>query len=363
VRLRAAGRSRRGPGPCVRCEARLEVGQRRRRGVRGLGAAGEDRDRAAVDRACGERAADGKGNVLGAVFAAEQQNLDHLPCGVRAPVAGGERRPQLVEAGGPGATAALLLKRERVLHAAGPALEQLEVVVKLGARAKAAVQALVDRDHLAAVVDRDLPGADARTDPQPGEGDRDRVAVLADGDQRLLIHPWCRRLARVERLRRQREQQRALRGPRLTDRPRAPVDPPAEILLAAGEQHLVELGEVREARDRDQVVAAMAANLALDTTLLMSSLDPRRRELRLEEVVRAQRDEPVALDAPAALEDLLDRRRQVVEVPCPTRLCGRRQRPARDHGGRRPRGVVAGHITVRATRASSAAIRRSARLG
>ena len=65
-------------------------------------------------------------------------------------------------------------------------------------------------------------------------------------------------------------------------------------------------------RDRNQVVAAEAADLALDAALLVRALDARRGEQRLEQVVRAHRDEPVGLDPPAALEDLLDRRAQVV---------------------------------------------------
>jgi hypothetical protein len=46
----------------------------------------------------------------------------------------------------------------------------------------------------------------------------------------------------------------------------------------------------------------------------VGALEARRRELRAEQVVRSERDEPIALDAPASLEDLLDRRGQVVEA-------------------------------------------------
>jgi len=55
--------------------------------------------------------------------------------------------------------------------------------------------------------------------------------------------------------------------------------------------------------------------------------------------------------------------RHIFVVLCPTGLCGLHERAARDHGDRR-RCVAGGrHITVRATRASSTAFRRSARLG
>jgi hypothetical protein len=132
----------------------------------------------------------------------------------------------------------------------------------------------MDGDLAATVVDRDLPGADARADPQARQRDRNRVAVLADRDQRLGVHARCRRLRRVERLGGQRKQQRPLAGPRLTDRPRAPVDPPVEVALAAGEQQRVELGQVRDLRDGDEVVAAMAADLALDAALLVGPSRP-----------------------------------------------------------------------------------------
>ena len=55
--------------------------------------------------------------------------------------------------------------------------------------------------------------------------------------------------------------------------------------------------------------------------------------------------------------------RHIFVVLCPTGLCGRQQRGSCDHGARRRRVAAAGHITVRAMRASSAGSRRSSRLG
>jgi hypothetical protein len=46
----------------------------------------------------------------------------------------------------------------------------------------------------------------------------------------------------------------------------------------------------------------------------MGALKARRRELRAEQVMRAQRDETIRLDTPAAPQDPLDRRGQVVEA-------------------------------------------------
>ena len=60
------------------------------------------------------------------------------------------------------------------------------------------------------------------------------------------------------------------------------------------------------------MAAAEATDLALDPALLMRALKTDERELRLEQEMRPQRDKAVGLDAPAALEDLLDGRSQVV---------------------------------------------------
>ena len=94
------------------------------------------------------------------MVAAEQQHVDHLPGGVRAPVAAGQPSPQLVEALRPAATVALLGQRDGVLKPAGLAMQQLEVVIELGAGPELAVQPLMPRDLPTGVVDRDLPGAD-----------------------------------------------------------------------------------------------------------------------------------------------------------------------------------------------------------
>jgi hypothetical protein len=111
-----------------------------------VGAAGEDRDRAAVDRAGSQRAANRELDLVGALVAAEQHDVDHLAGSVRAPVASGQRGPELVEAGGPSAAAAFLGQRERTLEPTGLARQQLEVVVELCAGAELAVQPLMARD-------------------------------------------------------------------------------------------------------------------------------------------------------------------------------------------------------------------------
>jgi len=74
-----------------------------------------------------------------------------------------------------------------------------------------------------------LARADPGGDAQSGERDRHRVAVLADRDQRLGVDARRRGLSGVERLARQRAQQRPLGRPRLADRLAAPDDPPGEV--------------------------------------------------------------------------------------------------------------------------------------
>src|ERR1035437_45957 len=66
-------------------------------------------------------------------------------------------------------------------------------------------------------------------------------------------------------------------------------------------------------RDRNQMRTPKSANLPFHATLLVGPFQPRGRELRREQIMRAQRDEPVRLDPPAALEHLLPRRLQIVK--------------------------------------------------
>src|SRR6185437_16169269 len=134
-------------GTLVRRETRVETGERHRRDVRGARrAASENLDGTSVDRARGQRAADSELDPGRAVIAAEQQHVDHLPRGVRASVALDQPGPQPVEALRPTAAIALLAERNRVLQAARLPLEQLEVVIELGAGSELAVQPLMAGD-------------------------------------------------------------------------------------------------------------------------------------------------------------------------------------------------------------------------
>ena len=78
----------------------------------------------------------------------------------------------------------------------------------------------------------------------------------------------------------------------------------------------VELCQGGDLRDRDEVAAPEAADLALHTALLVRALDAGAAEERVEPVMAAQRGEPFGLGAVTTLEDPDDGGFEVV-VPDP----------------------------------------------
>ena len=72
-----------------------------------------------------------------------------------------------------------------------------------------------------------------------------------------------------------------------------PGDLTVEVSLATGAQPRVQLIETSNRGHRDEVAAAEAPDLALDAALFVRALQPDAGELRLEQVVRAQRDEAI----------------------------------------------------------------------
>jgi hypothetical protein len=58
-------------------------------------------------------------------------------------------------------------------------------------------------------------------------------------------------------------------------------DPPPQVSFAAGQQQRVELGKARDHRDRDEIIAPEAPDLALDAALLVRARDARRAVRRL----------------------------------------------------------------------------------
>ena len=116
---------------------------------------------------------------------------------------------------------------------------------------------------------------------RPGERDRDRVAVLANGHQRLAVDAHRRDLGAVERSGLgQRAQQRAFVGELVGDRRRPALDAPREVLLAGVTQHHVQLRHRPDRRNRNEMVAPEAPDLALDAALLVRALQADGRELR-----------------------------------------------------------------------------------
>jgi hypothetical protein len=135
---------------------------------------------------------------------------------------------------------------------------------------------------------------------------------LPDRHHRLAVDPRRCPLARVVVHDRQRPQLPCLDPERFPDRLRAAADAPAEVGEATVLEQIVELAQRRHLRDRDEVRSPVAADLAFDAALLMRARAAGAGESRFVQVVRAQRDEAVLLDAAAAAQHLLDRRAQVV---------------------------------------------------
>src|SRR6266511_3352108 len=127
-------------------------------------------------------------------------------------------------------------------------------------------------DLAALVADHDLARADPGGDAQHDQRDRDRVAVLPDRDQRLLIDARRCLLARVEVLDRQLPQRATLDPQRLPDRLGAADDPPLELGEAAVLEQIIELLQRRHLRYGHQATAAEATHFALDAALLVSAL-------------------------------------------------------------------------------------------
>ena len=82
-------------------------------------------------------------------------------------------------------------------------------------------------------------------------------------------------------------------------------------------QQRVQLGQALDARDRHEVAASEAADLALHAALLMRARDAGLAEERVEAEVRAQCGEAVALDAVASGEHARHGRLEIVVADAP----------------------------------------------
>ena len=90
-------------------------------------------------------------------------------------------------------------------------------------------ETLVGGDDLAVVPDRDLPRADLGADPHPDQAGGDRVAVLADRDQRLGVNAGARLLGGAVGLGGEVDEQPALALQHHSDRLTAADDRAVEV--------------------------------------------------------------------------------------------------------------------------------------
>ena len=142
--------------------------------------------------------------------------------------------------------------------------------------------------------------ADVHRAARAGRGDR--VARAAHRDARLTVGLRLQRDRGVEGFGREGPERGSLGLRHLTDGGE-PAGDVAGVVCAVGclEQR-VQLGQALDARDRHEVAAAEAADLALHAALFMRARDAGLAEERVETEVRAQCGEAVALDTVASGE-------------------------------------------------------------
>jgi hypothetical protein len=124
----------------------------------------------------------------------------------------------------------------------------------------------------------------------------------------------------LERLVRQRAQQRPLDRQELPDGPCPAADPPGLVIGVPGVDHRVERPDRLHLGNRDEVVAAEPADLPLDAAFLVGAADPGLAVEGVQAPVGAERGPPVGLHPrPAEPDDLRDRRLEVVIADLPGR--------------------------------------------
>ncbi|MDH6493702.1 hypothetical protein M2157_009789 [Streptomyces sp. SAI-127] len=189
----------------------------------------------------------------------------------------------------------------------------LQVVIEHQARAALRAQPFVASHFPAVVEDDQLGGVQQHPERLADQPDRHRVPVGADRDLSVAVDPWGEPAARLERLDGQRFQLRPFDGEVLADRSGTGTDAPALVLKIPPVDHLVQLGEGGDLRDRHEVVAAEIADLALHPALLVGALDARTAVETLDPPVRTESDPPLRFRAlPGEAQDLGDRRFQIV---------------------------------------------------
>ncbi|MCT2544071.1 hypothetical protein N0O83_14690 [Streptomyces atratus] len=123
------------------------------------------------------------------------------------------------------------------------------------------------------VVNHQVRGVKDDSHPLADQPDGDRVAVRADRDLPVAVDSRGEQPAGLERLLRQRHQQRLFEREVLGDGPGPGANPAGVVLPVPLLDHLVQLGERGDLGDRDEVVAAEVADLPLDAALLVGAFD------------------------------------------------------------------------------------------
>jgi hypothetical protein len=232
----------------------------------------------------------------------QEEHLDQRSCAGIAPPATRPLPERLVRCR-EHAPLAGLRRGKGTGHGTRLARQDLEVVVEhqgLGAPDGAP---LVADDDRSCVGDLDRGAPDARGERHPGEPCRHRVEGLADADPGPGVDLDRDDAREVEGLRGQRPQGRPVGLAVLADRCPARPDVAGKVAPVGLFQLPVELGETLHVRDRHEEPAALPADLALDTALLVGTALARDAEEGVERVVGAQGDEPLGLVPVASPQD------------------------------------------------------------
>ncbi|MDH6293204.1 hypothetical protein M2275_008149 [Rhodococcus opacus] len=179
---------------------------------------------------------------------------------------------------------------------AGFADQHLEVVIEGEDVGEPAERAVVAGDHPRPVEHLDPTCAQPHRQPPARVVGGYGVEVLPHRHPRMGVDPRIQQSRAVERLGRQPKQDWLLVGERDRHRDRATPDGPGVVEQVRGRDLLVELGQRRRLRHRNQVPAPKSADLAFDATLLVGATPTRDTKERVEAIVAAQGDEAVRLD-------------------------------------------------------------------
>src|SRR5712691_11394795 len=266
-------------------------------------------DRRRVGAAQPQRRLDRRPQTCSAEPSAKLQQLDHRPGPVLTPMALHQPAPELVVADWPATSSPPLLQRLAAGEGARLMLEHVQIVFKVEHVLIPTVAAGVTCDAAAFVPDLDR---------RRGEFDlrfrawrqRRRIGVGSRLDAAQPIDLAEAHLHQIKALAGQWQQMLALDRQRLTHRLRATIDTACLVLMAASQQHGVQLLQVARRGHGHQMVATEGPDFAFYATLFMALAW--RTEARLKIPVRTERDEARRLLTTEAAQDLLHRRAKVV---------------------------------------------------